>query len=252
MVESLLRHDGRRADEMRPVTISRSVSLYAEGSALIEWGNTRVLCTASVEDKVPAFLKGSGRGWVTAEYAMLPRSTQTRTPRDSVKGIGGRSHEIQRLIGRSMRSVVDLAALGERTIWVDCDVLQADGGTRTASITGAFVAVVDALRNLRERQAMKRLPLAGLVAAASAGQVDGAVFLDLDYAEDSRADVDFNVVMTQDGKFVEVQGTGEGGPFARGSLEEMLDLAERGIRRLIDLQEKCLGLTEEEKSGIPR
>jgi len=252
MVESLLRHDGRRADEMRPVTISRSVSLYAEGSALIDWGNTRVLCTASVEDKVPAFLKGSGRGWVTAEYAMLPRSTQTRTPRDSVKGIGGRSHEIQRLIGRSMRSVVDLAALGEKTIWVDCDVLQADGGTRTASITGAFVAVVDALRNLRERQAMKRLPLAGLVAAASAGQVDGAVFLDLDYAEDSRADVDFNVVMTQDGKFVEVQGTGEGGPFARGSLEEMLDLAERGIRRLIDLQEKCLGLTEEEKSGIPR
>ena len=252
MVESLLRHDGRRADEMRPVTISRSVSLYAEGSALIDWGNTRVLCTASVEDKVPAFLKGSGRGWVTAEYAMLPRSTQTRTPRDSVKGIGGRSHEIQRLIGRSMRSVVDLAALGEKTIWVDCDVLQADGGTRTASITGAFVAVVDALRNLRERQAMKRLPLAGLVAAASAGQVDGAVFLDLDYAEGSRADVDFNVVMTQDGKFVEVQGTGEGGPFARGSLEEMLDLAERGIRRLIDLQEKCLGLTEEEKSGIPR
>ncbi len=252
MVESLLRHDGRRADEMRPVTISRSVSLYAEGSALIDWGNTRVLCTASVEDKVPAFLKGSGRGWVTAEYAMLPRSTQTRTPRDSVKGIGGRSHEIQRLIGRSMRSVVDLAALGEKTIWVDCDVLQADGGTRTASITGAFVAVVDALRNLRERQAMKRLPLAGLVAAASAGQVDGAVFLDLDYAEDSRADVDFNVVMTQDGKFVEVQGTGEGGPFARGSLEEMLDLAERGIRRLIDLQETCLGLTEEEKSGIPR
>ena len=220
MVESLLRHDGRRADEMRPVTISRSVSLYAEGSALFEWGNTRVLCTASVEDKVPPFLKGSGRGWVTAEYAMLPRSTQTRTPRDSVKGIGGRSHEIQRLIGRSMRSVVDLAALGERTIWVDCDVLQADGGTRTASITGAFVAVVDALRNLRERQAMKRLPLAGLVAAASAGQVDGAVFLDLDYAEDSRADVDFNVVMTQDGKFVEVQGTGEGGPFSRGSLEE--------------------------------
>ena len=252
MVESLLRHDGRRADEMRPVTISRSVSLYAEGSALIEWGNTRVLCTASVEDKVPPFLKGSGRGWVTAEYAMLPRSTQTRTPRDSVKGIGGRSHEIQRLIGRSMRSVVDLAALGERTIWVDCDVLQADGGTRTASITGAFVAVVDALRNLRERQAMKRLPLAGLVAAASAGQVDGAVFLDLDYVEDSRADVDFNVVMTQGGKFVDVQGTGEGGPFARGSLEEMLDLAERGIRRLIDLQEKCLGLTEEEKSGIPR
>lgn len=252
MVESLLRHDGRRADEMRPVTISRSVSLYAEGSALIEWGNTRVLCTASVEDKVPPFLKGSGRGWVTAEYAMLPRSTQTRTPRDSVKGIGGRSHEIQRLIGRSMRSVVDLAALGERTIWVDCDVLQADGGTRTASITGAFVAVVDALRNLRERQAMKRLPLAGLVAAASAGQVDGAVFLDLDYVEDSRADVDFNVVMTQGGKFVEVQGTGEGGPFSRGSLEEMLDLAERGIRRLIDLQEKCLGLTEEEKSGIPR
>ena len=252
MVESLLRHDGRRADEMRPVAISRSVSLYAEGSALIDWGNTRVLCTASVEDKVPAFLKGSGRGWVTAEYAMLPRSTQTRTPRDSVKGIGGRSHEIQRLIGRSMRSVVDLAALGEKTIWVDCDVLQADGGTRTASITGAFVAVVDALRNLRERQAMKRLPLAGLVAAASAGQVDGAVFLDLDYAEGSRADVDFNVVMTQDGKFVEVQGTGEGGPFARGSLEEMLDLAERGIRRLIDLQEKCLGLTEEEKSGIPR
>jgi ribonuclease PH len=240
MDENLVRHDGRRAEEMRPVTISRSVSLYAEGSALIEWGNTRVLCTASVEDKVPPFLKGSGRGWVTAEYAMLPRSTQTRTPRDSVKGIGGRSHEIQRLIGRSMRSVVDLQALGERTIWVDCDVLQADGGTRTASITGAFVAVVDALRNLRERQAMKRLPLAGLVAAASAGQVDGAVLLDLDYAEDSRADVDFNVVMTQDGRFVEVQGTAEGEPFDRDTLDGMLALAAKGIAQLLDIQAEAL------------
>jgi len=248
--EIILRHDGRKPDEMRPVSINRAVNLYAEGSALIEWGNTRVLCTASVEEKVPPFLKGTGRGWVTAEYAMLPRSTHTRTPRDSVRGIGGRSHEIQRLIGRSMRSVIDMSALGERTIWVDCDVLQADGGTRTAAITGAFVAVVDALRCMKDRGTIKQLPVTGFVAAASAGRVEGELLLDLDYSEDSRAEVDFNVVMTHEGEFVEVQGTGESGPFDKGSLLEMLNLAESGILRLIRLQEECLGLSEEEKRGV--
>lgn len=252
MSENLLRHDGRKADELRPVSISRAVNLYAEGSALIEWGNTRVLCTASVEEKVPPFLRGTGRGWVTAEYAMLPRSTHTRTPRDSVRGIGGRSHEIQRLIGRSMRSVVDMELLGERTVWVDCDVLQADGGTRTAAITGAFVAVVDALRFLNGRRIVNRIPVTGFVAAASAGRVEGSLLLDLDYTEDSRAEVDFNVVMTDQGEFVEVQGTGESGPFGKGSLLEMLDLAESGIRRLIRLQEGCLELTAEEKRDFSR
>ena len=246
----LLRHDGRRPDQLRPVSIRREVKLYAEGSSLIEWGNTKVLCTASVEEKVPPFLKGSGRGWVTAEYAMLPRSTLTRTPRDSVRGIGGRSHEIQRLIGRSMRSVIDLAVLGERTIWVDCDVLQADGGTRTAAITGAFVAVFDALRGLKEREVIREFPASGFVAAASAGRVEGSLLLDLDYYEDSRAEVDFNVVMTHKGEFVEVQGTGESGPFDRESLLEMLALAESGIRRLVEIQADCLGLTEEERNAL--
>lgn len=244
------RHDGRKADQLRPVSIRHQVNLYAEGSSLIEWGNTKVLCTASVEEKVPPFLKGGGRGWVTAEYAMLPRATLTRTPRDSVRGIGGRSHEIQRLIGRSMRSVIDLAALGERTIWVDCDVLQADGGTRTAAVTGAFVAVFDALRGLKEREVIGQLPVRGFVAAASAGRVDGTVLLDLDYFEDSRAEVDFNVVMTHKGEFVEVQGTGESGPFDRQSLLEMLALAEMGVRRLIELQKDCLDLTEEERDAF--
>ncbi len=250
MEEIQLRHDERRPDELRPVSIRRAVNLYAEGSALVDWGNTKVLCTASVEEKVPPFLKGSGKGWVTAEYAMLPRSTHTRTPRDSVRGIGGRSHEIQRLIGRSMRSVIDLSLLGERTIWVDCDVLQADGGTRTAAVTGAFVAVVEALRCLRDRRVIRPFPVTGFVAAASAGRVDGTVLLDLDYSEDSRAEVDFNVVMTHKGEFVEVQGTGESGPFDRRSLQEMLDMAESGIRRLIRLQEDCLVLSEEEKSAL--
>lgn len=245
-----LRHDGRKPDELRPVSIRKAVNLYAEGSALVDWGNTKVLCTASVEEKVPPFLKGSGKGWVTAEYAMLPRSTHTRTPRDSVRGIGGRSHEIQRLIGRSMRSVIDLSLLGERTIWVDCDVLQADGGTRTAAITGAFVAVVESLRCLKERGMIRQFPVTGFVAAASTGRVDGMVLLDLDYTEDSRAEVDFNVVMTREGEFVEVQGTGESGPFNRESLLEMLDLAEYGIRRLIRLQEDCLVLLEEEKRAL--
>lgn len=249
---NLLRHDGRKADELRPVSIRRAVNLYAEGSALIEWGNTRVLCTASVEEKVPPFLRGTGRGWVTAEYAMLPRSTHTRTPRDSVRGIGGRSHEIQRLIGRSMRSVIDMTALGEKTIWLDCDVLQADGGTRTAAITGAFVAAVDALRFLKDRGVLAQIPVTGFVAAASAGRVDGSLLLDLDYTEDSRAEVDFNVVMTHEGEFVEVQGTGESGPFDKKNLLEMLDLAESGIRHLIWLQEECLGFSQEECRGISR
>lgn len=243
MNENLPRHDGRNPDELRPVRIRKNVNLYAEGSALIEWGNTRVLCTASVEEKVPPFLKGTGRGWITAEYAMLPRATQTRTPRDSVRGMGGRSHEIQRLIGRSMRSVIDMAALGERTIRVDCDVLQADGGTRTASVTGAFVAVAEAFNRLKDGGMLKGLPVTGFVAAASVGRVDGALLLDLDYIEDSRAEVDFNVVMTHGGEFVEIQGTGERGPFSKSDLSGMLELAETGIRRLIRLQEECLGFS---------
>ncbi len=234
-------------NSLRPVTMKRNCIMHAEGSCLISCGQTKVLCTASVEDKVPPFLRGSGKGWVTAEYALLPRSTAVRVPRDAVKGrINGRSQEIQRLIGRSLRAAVDLEALGERCITLDCDVLQADGGTRTASITGAYVALVDALRWLRGSGAFEKLPLRSQVAAVSVGKVDGRLLLDLCYDEDSSAEVDFNVVMNGHGDFVEVQGTGEGGVFSRAEMNGMLDLAASGISELMEAQRTTLDWHDEE------
>ena len=234
-------------NSLRPVTMKRNCIMHAEGSCLISCGNTKVLCTASVEDKVPPFLRGSGKGWVTAEYALLPRSTAVRVPRDAVKGrINGRSQEIQRLIGRSLRAAVDLDALGERCITLDCDVLQADGGTRTASITGAYVALVDALRWLRGTGAFEKLPLRSQVAAVSVGKVDGRLLLDLCYDEDSSAEVDFNVVMNGHGDFVEVQGTGEGGVFSRAEMNGMLDLAASGIVELMKAQRTTLDWHDKE------
>ncbi|HAN94177.1 MAG: ribonuclease PH [Limnochordia bacterium] len=234
---SFVRADGRRHDELRPVQITRNVNMYAEGSVLIEVGNTKVICTATVEDKVPPFLRGTGEGWITAEYSMLPRATAERNPRESTRGrIGGRTHEIQRLIGRALRAVVDLKALGERTIWLDCDVIQADGGTRSASITGAFIALSDALRKLEGVD----VGVKEYLAAVSVGIVDGEVLLDLNYGEDSAAEVDFNVVMTQSGRIVEVQGTAEGRPFSREEMEQLLNLAEKGIFELMDIQKALL------------
>jgi len=238
-----MRIDSRRPDQMRPVRITTNYLLTAEGSALIEVGNTRVLCAASVEETVPQFLRGSGRGWVTAEYAMLPRATATRTPREVTKGHpSGRTQEIQRLIGRSLRSVVDLAALGDRSVVVDCDVLQADGGTRTASITGAYVALVLALQQLVQFGALKALPLLDHVAATSVGIVGGVPVLDLCYDEDSTAEVDMNIVMTGSGRFVELQATAEKTPFDDGQLSELLAIGRRGILDLIDIQKQTLGL----------
>ncbi len=209
----------------------------------MEAGRTRVICTASIEDKVPPFRRGTGKGWVTAEYGMLPRATSTRTAREATRGKpSGRTQEIQRLIGRSLRAITTLEALGERTIWIDCDVIQADGGTRTASITGAFVALVFALRRLRERGAIKRMPLTDHVAAISVGIVGGRPLLDLAYEEDSNAEVDMNVVMTGDGRFIEVQGTAEGAPFSRTSHDALLGLAETGIRRLVEMQRELVGV----------
>ncbi|MFC4486738.1 ribonuclease PH [Tepidiphilus baoligensis] len=232
-----MRHDGRRADELRPVRIERGFTEYAEGSVLVSFGRTRVLCTASVEESVPPFLKGTGQGWVTAEYGMLPRATHTRTPREAAKGKqGGRTLEIQRLIGRSLRAVVDLAALGERQVVLDCDVLQADGGTRTAAITGAWVALADACDALVARGVLEASPVRDQVAAVSVGLVEGEVLLDLDYAEDSSCDTDMNVVMTGAGGFVELQGTAEHGAFDRGALEALLALAEKGIGELLAAQ----------------
>ena len=234
------RIDGRMPAQMRKVSIQRDYMRYAEGSALIEVGNTRVLCAATIEDKVPHFLRGSGEGWITAEYALLPRSTQVRNVRESAKGkVTGRTHEIQRLIGRALRSVVNLKALGERTVWSDCDVLQADGGTRTASITGAFIALVDAVNTIYDEK--KPFAVTDFLAAASVGIVDEQAYLDLCYEEDSRAIVDMNVVMTGNGRFVEVQGTGEQRPFAREELADMLALAEQGVGTLIDYQKDILG-----------
>ena len=233
----MTRPDGRSADQLRPVSITRNWLDHAEGSVLVEFGRTRVLCAASVTEGVPRWRKGSGLGWVTAEYSMLPRATAERTDRESVKGrIGGRTHEIQRLIGRSLRDAIDLTRLGERTITVDCDVLQADGGTRTASITGGYVALAAALITYgMDRHLVAR------IAAVSVGLVDGDALLDLDYSEDSRADVDFNVVGTDAGTFVEVQGTAEGEVFSRAELDKLLDLAARGIAELIQHQKKSLG-----------
>lgn len=236
-----MRPDGRRAEEMRPVTITRDFIRHAEGSVLVTVGETKVICTASVEDRVPQFLRDTGQGWVTAEYGMLPRSTKTRTPREATSGRpSGRTFEIQRLVGRSLRGVTDLSALGERTIWIDCDVIQADGGTRTAAISGAFIALADALHTLRQNGRIATLPLKDFVAATSVGVVGGAVALDLCYAEDAIADVDMNVVMTGAGKFIEVQGTAEETPFDRSQLEAMLQLAAAGIRELVALQRRLL------------
>ena len=229
------------SSKIRPIRFVRSFTRYAEGSVLVSMGNTQVLCTASVSEDVPSFLKGKGKGWVTAEYSMLPRSTAERTPRDSVKGkINGRTHEIQRLIGRSLRSIVDLEALGERQVVLDCDVLQADGGTRTASINGAYVALVDALKKLVKKGVLPGLPIKEPVGAVSVGIVAGDPALDLCYEEDSTADVDFNVVMTAYGKFVEIQGTAEKEAFSKKQLEELLKLAESGIRQVMEAQTKVL------------
>ena len=238
---SFARTDGRRADELRPVRITPGYLPYAEGSALIEMGDTRVICSASVEERVPYFLRNRGTGWVTAEYAMLPRATLQRTSRETGRGgPSGRTHEIQRLIGRSLRAIVNTTLLGERTITLDCDVLQADGGTRTASITGAYVAFALACRRLLRNNKIERSPLTGEVAAVSVGIVEGTPLLDLKYDEDSRAGVDMNVICTGDGRFVEVQGTAEGEPFTREEMDELLVLARQGIGHLIEAQRAAL------------
>ena len=237
-----MRSDKRAANHLRATTITPNYLMHAEGSVLIEAGNTKVICTASVEDRVPPFLRNSGKGWVTAEYGMLPRATSTRVQREASAGkVGGRTQEIQRLIGRSLRSVANLAALGERTIWIDCDVIQADGGTRTASITGAFVALALALEKMREKNIIGTIPLIDHVAAISVGIVDGEPLLDLAYEDDSRAEVDMNIVKTGAGQFIEVQGTAEGLPFSRDALNVLLDLADQGIRELIDKQRAIVG-----------
>jgi ribonuclease PH len=234
-----MRPDGRRADDLRRVSITRDFLRHPEGSVLVEFGDTKVICTASLEDKVPAFLRGQGLGWVTAEYGMLPRATGTRTVREN-RGPSGRSQEIQRLVGRALRAVVERAKLGERTFWIDCDVIQADGGTRTAAITGAYVALADALQRLVVTSVLPGLPFRDFVAAISVGIVAGRPLLDLNYQEDSSAEVDMNVVMTGSGEFVEVQGTAEQVPFGRERLSELLTLAEGGIRRLIALQRRAI------------
>jgi len=236
------RSDNRAADQLRPVNIVADYIHTAEGSVLIELGNTRVICTASLEETVPQFLRNSGKGWITAEYAMLPRSTLTRTPREVTKGRpGGRTHEIQRLVGRALRAVTDLVRLGERTVWIDCDVIQADGGTRTASITGAFVALGLALEKLVQAGTLTSVPLRDYVAAVSAGIVDGEILLDLSYEEDSRADVDMNFVMTSGRKLVEVQATAERQPFDEDQLKRMITLAGQGVQALIARQQAALG-----------
>jgi ribonuclease PH len=236
-----MRPSGRKYDELRAVRIQRGYTRHAEGSVLVEFGETRVLCNASVEERVPAFLKDSGRGWVTAEYGMLPRATNTRTEREAARGKqSGRTQEIQRLIGRSLRAVVDLSSLGQRTVQIDCDVLQADGGTRTAAITGAFVALHDAFSWLHSKKLIDRLPIKDFVAAVSVGIHEGKPVLDLDYAEDSACGCDMNVVMTGAGHFVEVQGTAEGEAFSRSEMDALLDLAQRGIAQLVAHQRRAL------------
>ena len=236
------RIDGRRRNQIRPVKVTRNFTKHAEGSVLIEMGDTKVICTASVEEKVPPFLKGKGTGWVTAEYAMLPRATHDRSPRESVKGKqGGRTLEIQRLVGRALRAVIDTSRLGERTIWIDCDVIQADGGTRTASITGSFIALADAVAVLKKRELIKVNPLTDYLAAISIGKVGGHVMVDLAYEEDSHAEVDLNLVMTGAGQYVEVQGTAERTPFNKKDMDEFLDLGWKAIRELVDLQQTLIG-----------
>jgi ribonuclease PH len=235
---------------MRPVKITRNYMKHAEGSVLIEMGDTKVICSASIEERVPPFLRNTGKGWITAEYSMLPRSTHTRTSRDSLTGRGsGRAFEIQRLIGRSLRSVTDLSGFGERTIWIDCDVIQADGGTRTASITGAYVALVDAFRKMVKDGWIDKIPINGSVAAISVGKVNGKALLDLNYEEDSRADVDMNVVMTGDGKFVEIQGTAEENVFTKREMDELISIAQKGIKELTRIQKKVLGKVGDHSSN---
>lgn len=238
----LKRPDGRGAEILRKVNITRNYMKFAEGSCLIELGDTKVICTASVDESVPQFLKGKGTGWVTSEYAMLPRSCRQRVQREAVRGsIGGRTHEIQRLIGRSLRAVVDLPALGERSVWMDCDVIQGDGGTRCASITGSFIALADALSWLKKKGSITKVPILDHVAAVSVGLMKGEPVLDLTFQEDSSADVDMNVVMTGGGKFIEIQGTAEGEPFDGDHLHKLIALAKKGIGELIEIQNKTLG-----------
>ena len=238
----LRRVDGRRTDEIRSVKVTRPFIKYADGSVLIEMGETKVICTASVEEKVPPFLRDKGQGWVTAEYAMLPRATHDRMPREAARGKqSGRTLEIQRLVGRALRAVTDLSAMGERTVWIDCDVIQADGGTRTASITGAFIALADAFAALKEKKVLKKTPLVDFLAAVSVGRVGGVAMADLCYEEDFRAEVDMNLVMTGRGRLVEVQGTAERGSFAKEELDRFLALGWDGIQQLIKLQKDCIG-----------
>ena len=237
-----MRIDNRENNQLRPISFVRNFTKHAEGAVLVSYGDTKVLCTASIETQVPRWLKGTGKGWITAEYGMLPRATHERTQREAAKGKqSGRTQEIQRLIGRSLRAMVDLEKLGENTIHIDCDVLQADGGTRTASITGAAVALVDALEKLQAAKKLKADPLVGLVAAVSVGIKNGEVLLDLNYSEDSSCDTDLNVVMTQKGEFIEIQGTAEEKPFNRAQVDEMLAIAEEGIKQLIAEQQAVLG-----------
>lgn len=239
-----MRLDGRQPHMLRKVTIERNYMKYAEGSTLITVGDTRVICTATIEEKVPQFLKDTGKGWITAEYSMLPRATHTRTARDSSRGkVSGRSHEIQRLIGRSLRAVVNLDALQGKTIWIDCDVVQADGGTRTASITGCFVALSDALQKLSPYEKLWGNMIYDFVAATSVGLLSDEIYLDLTYEEDSNARVDMNLVMTGEGKIVEIQGTSEGAPFTKAELEAMLEMGEKGIKELVAIQKKALGFS---------
>jgi len=238
----MARIDGRDEKQLRPVNIIRNYNKFAEGSVLMEMGDTRVICTVTIEDKVPPFLKGEQKGWITAEYAMIPRATAVRTVREAARGkIGGRTQEIQRLIGRAMRSVVDLKGLGERTLWIDCDVIQADGGTRTASITGSFVAMVDALKRLVDAGHLQGVPVIDYLAAVSVGKVNDEILLDLNFDEDSKAQVDMNVVMTGSGKIVEIQGTAEEYPFTKTEMDALLEYAGKGIKDLIALQRQTLG-----------
>jgi ribonuclease PH len=238
----ILRADGRRFDEIREIRITNDFLRYPEGSVLIEMGHTKVICTSTIEDKVPPFLKNTGKGWLTAEYSMLPMSTKIRTPRESTRGrIGGRTHEIQRLIGRSLRSVTDLNTFGERTIYIDCDVIQADGGTRTASITGGFIALINLFKRLKDQGMISDIPVEDYVSAISVGVVDKHIYLDVDYQEDSTADVDMNFVMTGKGRFIEIQGTAEEVPFNRDFLNDMIDLATKGINEITRKQMQILG-----------
>jgi len=236
------RNSGRKFNELRPIKITNNYLMSDAGSVLVEFGNTKVICAASLDNKTAPFLRNTGKGWLTAEYSMLPMSTQTRTARESVRGrLGGRTHEIQRLIGRSLRTVTDLTAFGEKTIYLDCDVIQADGGTRTASITGAFIALVDLLKKMRQDGIVKEIPISDFVSAISVGIIDNQVLLDLEYEEDSRADVDMNFVMTGSGLFIEVQGTAERVPFNKEQMAQMTDMASSGIREIIERQKEIVG-----------